>query len=296
MKRRGGNRVPPSGEKAIDHVVLINKSRNEMKITALQTNPVFGDREGNLARALDSMNSAEADLFMLPELFATGYLFTSREELASLAESVDGPTSAALKRFTRDRGCTLYAGIPLKQGEKIYNAGVLFNNGRIEAVYYKLHLFNNEKMIFDRSPGPMVVSDSPMASLGLMICFDWVFPEMARSLALEGAQVLCLCANLLLPFCQDAMITRSIENRVFTVLANRVGTEERGGDRLTFSGRSEIIDPYGKVLVRASADKEEVIHAEIDPKQADDKMLTPENHIFSDRRTENYLLGDWQDT
>jgi len=126
----------------------------------------------------------------------------------------------------------------------------------------------------------------------MMICFDWVFPEMARSLALLGAQVLCLSANLVLPFCQQAMITRSIENGVFTVLCNRVGAERRAGKELCFTGLSEIIGPRGELLARASGEEEEVIAAEIDPAMADDKWITPRNHLFEDRRLDLYHLGD----
>jgi predicted amidohydrolase len=227
-------------------------------------------------------------------LFTTGYLFTSRKELERLAEPIDGDTAAAFIEFTRSRNCTVYGGIPERDGDRVFNSALLVSKGKLESVYRKLHLFKAEKQIFDRAEGPPPVVRAQDAELGLMICFDWVFPEMARTLALDGAQVLLLCANLVLPYCQHAMITRSIENGVFTLLANRVGTEDRGGKSLTFTGGSEIVDHRGRVLARASADRAEIIQAEFNPADAEDKMITPENHLFDDRRTPFYRLGDRQ--
>jgi predicted amidohydrolase len=124
----------------------------------------------------------------------------------------------------------------------------------------------------------------------MMICFDWIFPEVARSLALGGAQILCHSANLVLPYCPAALVTRCVENRVFAACANRVGTEARAGQELTFIGMSEIVAPNGDILVRGSVDREEVLVAEVDPAAADVKTVTPENDLFADRRTDLYRL------
>ncbi len=129
--------------------------------------------------------------------------------------------------------------------------------------------------------------------IGMMICFDWIFPETARCLALGGAQILAHSANLVLPYCQDAMPTRCIENRVFAVTSNRVGSEPCGDGELTFTGASQITGHRGEKLMRASKTEEEVIVAEIDPALADDKQVTPTNHVVFDRRPGLYgLLGD----
>jgi predicted amidohydrolase len=122
-----------------------------------------------------------------------------------------------------------------------------------------------------------------------MICFDWIFPEVARSLALKGADIICHPSNLILPHCQDAMVTRCIENRVFAITSNRTGTEKRPKEELTFTGRSQIVDPKGRVLTQANAEEEKLCIIEIDPLLAKDKKVTPNNHIFEDRRTDFYL-------
>jgi len=124
----------------------------------------------------------------------------------------------------------------------------------------------------------------------MMICFDWIFPEIARTLALKGADILCHCTNLVLPFCQDAMVTRCIENRVFAVTSNRVGTESRAGQEFTFTGRSQIVAPRGEILVRAEVEGEGVFVVELDHTLARDKEITAANHIVTDRRPELYEL------
>jgi predicted amidohydrolase len=122
-----------------------------------------------------------------------------------------------------------------------------------------------------------------------MICFDWWFPESARVLALEGADIICHPANLVLSQCQQAMTTRSLENGVFSATANRVGSEARGGKPpLIFTGKSQILDCWGQVLTRLTEVETGVSVVDIDVIQARDKKLTARNDRFADRRPEFY--------
>jgi predicted amidohydrolase len=124
----------------------------------------------------------------------------------------------------------------------------------------------------------------------MMICFDWFFPESARTLALKGAQIIAHPANLVMPYCQNAMVTRALENHVYAVTANRTGKESLGEKTLTFTGASQITDPKGRILFQAGQ-KSPVVHTEtIDPKKANDKHISYRNHIFNDRRTKMYEL------
>ena len=159
----------------------------------------------------------------------------------------------------------------------------------IVATYRKLHLFYEEKRWFTPGDLPLPVVDIGKARVGLMICFDWRFPEVARVLALKGAQVLLHPANLVQEHCQDAMITRCLENRVFAVTANRIGRETKpDGVSLSFTGRSQMVNPRGELLCRAASDKPATLLVDIDPRQADDKLATDRNDIFQDRRPEFY--------
>jgi len=128
------------------------------------------------------------------------------------------------------------------------------------------------------------VYDIGHARIGIMICFDWFFPEVARYLAVKGADIICHPANLVLPYCPQAMITRCIENRVFAVTANRIGMEDSSEGLLTFIGTSQVLGTKGEILYRASSDREEAIVVEIDPGNARNKHVTAVNHIFDDRR------------
>ena len=122
------------------------------------------------------------------------------------------------------------------------------------------------------------------AMFGVMICFDWAFPEVARILTLKGAQVILHPANLVLPYCQSAMVTRSIENSVFTATANRIGIERE----IVFSGSSQITSTNGTRLANLSSDEVGIAFADIDPLKADDKMISKRNHVIHDRRPELY--------
>ncbi|NOY65551.1 MAG: acyltransferase, partial [Nitrospirae bacterium] len=125
----------------------------------------------------------------------------------------------------------------------------------------------------------------------LMICFDWFFPESARTLALSGAEIIAHPANLVLPYCPVGMPIRCLENRVFAITANRIGTEERKkGKRFIYIGMSQIVSPEGTVLVRAPEEKEEFRTTEIDPSRARDKSINRYNNLFSDRRKDLYAL------
>jgi len=109
-----------------------------------------------------------------------------------------------------------------------------------------------------------------------------------RILALKGADVICHSANLVLPFCQDAMVTRCLENRVFAITANRTGTEQRGGRYFRYTGRSQISGPVANLLYRAGADTEEVGIAQVDISAARNKSINDYNDLFRDRRVGFY--------
>jgi beta-ureidopropionase len=119
-----------------------------------------------------------------------------------------------------------------------------------------------------------------------MICFDWIFRESARTLMLKGAEVIAHPSNLILPHCPESMKTRALENHVYVVTADRVGVE-RG---LRFIGQSQIINPRGQVIYRASPTREECVIREIDLALARDKSVTSKNNLVKDRVPRAYVL------
>jgi 5-aminopentanamidase len=262
-----------------------------MRIGYVQNDPVFGEPDANLRAVETAMRQTRADLWILPELFASGYLFGDRTESARLAEPVpDGPTVQGLLRIARERACAIVAGLPERSGGRVHNTAVAVDPSGVRAVYRKVHLFNREKEWFDPGDTPFPVVELAGARVGIMICWDWRFPEVARTLALGGAQLIAHPSNLVLPHCQAAMVTRALENRVFVATVNRIGRENRGGSDLTFTGGTRIVSPDGEVLRDAPASAVSVDFVEIDPGLADSKRATPGNDLFRDRRPEFYRL------
>ncbi|MBI5501355.1 MAG: acyltransferase [Deltaproteobacteria bacterium] len=260
-----------------------------MRAAIFQFSPVFGDAATNVARIEHAVRSAEAELWVLPELATTGYLFSDRAECGSLAEPVSGPSLHALADLCRERRTRLVVGFAERDGDMLFNSSAYVGPDGLVAVYRKVHLFDRELLTFDPGPDPFRVAALGPHHLGMMICFDWVFPEAARSLALLGADVIAHPSNLVLPYCQDAMVTRALENGVFCLTANRVGVERRAGVELAFTGCSRIVDPRGRVLAQAPAADDATLLADLDLDLARDKSLTPRNDRLGDRRPECYV-------
>jgi predicted amidohydrolase len=261
-----------------------------MKVGLFQFNPSFGKKDENIKKVMDVAAGAELELLVLPELFATGYQFTSVDEVSSLAEKVpDGKTTEMLIGLSREKGIFIVAGLPERDGDRFYNSAVLTGPEGFLGVYRKTHLFFEEKIYFSPGDTGFRVWDTGLGRIGIMICFDWFFPESMRTLALLGADVVAHPSNLVLPYCPYAMPVRCLENRVYAITANRTGTEDRKeGDPLNFIGQSLIVSPEGSVLASASGDEEILITVDIDPLRARNKALNPFNDVLKDRLPGSY--------
>jgi predicted amidohydrolase len=260
-----------------------------MKVGFVQFNPLFGEIEKNIAKAEKLIDNADADLLVLPELFNTGYVFTSKEEVIDLSEEIPkGKTTQALMRMAKNKDMFLVAGLAERKDDKYFNSAVIMSPQGYLGTYRKVHLFFEEKLWFDPGDTEFAVYDIGKYKFGVMICFDWFFPEAMRALSLKGAHIICHSSNLVLPFCQDAMKTRCLENHVFAVTANRTGVETRGEKSLQFTGKSQIIGPNTEILRQAGSDTEEVGLVDIDLEMAANKRLNEYNDIFADRRPEFY--------
>lgn len=260
-----------------------------MKIGYLQLKPQFGRIKDNVKAAKSLMSKVTDATLVLPELFNTGYLFRNIDEIKELSESaVSGYTVTELKKVAKKQRLNLVFGIAEKKARQYFNTSVLITaTGKVET-YQKLHLFDREKLFFKPGTKVLKIYNLPETKIGMMVCFDWIFPEVTRVLALQGARVICHPSNLVLPYCQDAMKTRSIENRVFTITANRIGTEKRGSVSMTFTGKSQVVNPAGEVIASSGERSESLKVVEIDPAEAGDKKATPNNDIFEDRRVAFY--------
>jgi predicted amidohydrolase len=265
-----------------------------MNIGLFQFKPEFGNPDANIEKIRNKVSKENFDLLVLPELSNSGYLFSSKDELQNLAEEIpNGKFCKALIDLAKQKNVYIVSGICEKSGSDFYNSAVLvYPTGEVKT-YRKIQLFYEEKLWFkpgEKSPDVYEINGSfGKVKIGMMICFDWFFPEVARTLALKGAQIICHPSNLVMQYCQTAMFTRALENHVFTITANRTGKDVKGDKELSFTGQSVIVDPKGNYLYRGSDEGEECFITQIDPMIALDKNITKLNNIFEDLREGLYL-------
>ncbi len=264
-----------------------------MRAAVYQNKPQFGETDKNIEHAIKKMETVKADLFVLPELFSTGYQFTSIEEVKKLSEEIpSGNTCRKLMEYAKTKNTYIVFGMAERDGDSLFNSAVLAGPDGFIGRYRKTHLFYEEKLFFSPGNTGFNVFDIGKARLGIMICYDWWFPEAARSLALKGADIICHPANLVLTGCHRAMTVRSLENAVYSITANRIGEEERGGkEKLSFTGKSQIVDPSGQVLTSLEKDNEGIAVADIEIKMARNKTITSMNDRFNDRRPDLYSIS-----
>lgn len=277
------------------------------RVAAVQSDPQVGvDRkDGNVAetlRAIGEAADAGARLIVLPELANTGYGFDNRDEAFAHAEQVPGgPTCTAWERIARERDLYVVAGITEVDGVRLYDTAVLIGPDGFVGKYRKTHLWNREKLIF--TPGSeFPVFETKIGRIGLMVCWDIWFPEVARILSAQGADVICSVNNWVWtppPLFDDAgncmasylTMSASHVSGVPFVAADRVGTE-RGGK---FLGCSLITGvngwPIGGI---ASAERETIVYADLDLVESRSAVVWSDlNDLPRDRRTDLYdaLLG-----
>ena len=206
-----------------------------------------------------------------------------------MAENTSSSKSVnLLTKFCKNNNFYIVTGFAESEGNKIYNSSLLIGPSVLVATYRKLHLFNTEKEYFDPGNLPLTSIKLKEASIGLMICYDWVFPEVVRSLAIQGVDIICHPSNLVLSYCQKTMRSRCIENSVFAITANRTGTETRPRGELTFTGQSQVVNTKGEVLASSDVNDDDLVVIEIEPLIAKEKLITENNHLLDDRRPEYY--------
>src|SRR5438552_1844784 len=197
-----------------------------MKAGYLQFKPEFGNPEINIQKIEHLTENKYFDLLVIPELANSGYFFSEISEVEKASEEIPGGEfCTALKKICAQKNAYIVSGICERFEDKFYNSSILVHPSGEINTYRKIHLFNEEKLWFQ--PGDLklevyqIEGEFGKVKIGMMICYDWIYPEIARTLALKGAQIICHPANLVMPYCQDAMFTRALENHVFTITANR---------------------------------------------------------------------------
>ena len=265
-----------------------------MHVAVAQMQPRLGENERNLEAGLarfDEAVVAGAELLVLPECAIPGYMFDSLEEAMPFAEEIPGSTTEALEAACRHLGLHVVCGLLEREGDLLYNAAVLVGPDGLIGSYRKTHLPFLGVDRFTTPGDELSVFDTPLGRIGLEICYDLRFPEVTRTLALRGADIVAHPTNFpMAAKVQTELVTvaRAAENRIYLLTANRVGKERRG----EFCGWSQIVDPFGKRLAEADETEEKLLVAEIDVEKARDKdYVIPgeyELYLFGDRRPELY--------
>lgn len=265
-----------------------------MRVAVAQTEPQLGEKERNLEVCVARLEEAAtkgAALLVLPECAVPGYMFDSAEEALPFAEGIPGPSTEILERESRRLGMHVVCGLLERDGDVMHNTAVFVGPDGLIGVYRKTHLPFLGVDRFVVAGDELPVFETPLGRVGLEICYDLRFPEVTRTLALRGADLIAHPTNFpVAARLQTEFITRAraAENRVYLLTANRIG-KERWGE---FCGWSQIVDPYGDRLAEAGADEEALLVADYDVQRARDKdYVIPgeyELYLIEHRRPELY--------
>jgi predicted amidohydrolase len=267
-----------------------------IRVACAQLAPVFGDLEGNRARAAAAIRAAAgagAAVVVLPELCTTGYAFVDESQARELGEPADGETLSQWRRLAAESGLVVVGGFcELTAHGDPYNSAAVVDRSGVRSVYRKTHLWDREQLIFHAGAEPAPVIDTAAGRVGLAICYDAFFPEVMRDLALNGADLIAVPMNSPVidpptgPLAIELVLALAAAhvNSVFVAQADRAG-RERG---IEWAQASVICDPGGHLLagpVQGAA----MLHADCDLTTARDKSLGPRNDVLADRRPELYF-------
>jgi predicted amidohydrolase len=239
----------------------------EITVATVQMQPELGKMEDNLIKMGDLIGriatEQPVDLIIFPELITTGYEVGPR--FPELAQPVPGPTVNLIAQRASELGVHVAFGMVTKEKVEsiLYNTAILVGpDGDLIGQYHKMHLRGEERIAF--RPGYRLnVFETAFGSVGVLIGWDLAFPEVARSLVLEGAELLVACASWEEPNADEwriYLLARAYENAVFVAAANRVGEEPS----YTFFGQSAIVGPRGKVYASVDEPTEGYAVARID--------------------------------
>ena len=267
-----------------------------MLVGVAQIEPRLGEIDRNLQMIVARLEEAAAtgaELLVLPECAVSGYVFESAADAALSAQEVPGPATDVLVEACRRLGMYTVCGLLERRDDVLRNCAVLVGPEGLIGRYHKSHLpFLGVDRFVAPGDGPLEPFETPIGRIGIEICYDLRFPEVTRSLALAGADLVAHPTNWPLAARTNAdFITRAraLENRIYLLTSNRIGREGSA----EFCGWSQIVDPMGTRLAEADATSEALLVCEVDVGEARIKDIIPkpgeyEMHLFRDRRPELY--------
>lgn len=257
---------------------------NNLDVFIAQLTPRLGDKKLNYQIIKETMMEAKknnSQLVVFPELFLSGYSIGNK--VNELAETVDGPYLTKIRDLCKEMNLHVVISFPEdgQDGNYYIASSFIDNNGEVLGTYRKMHLFDIEKKFF--TPGEeFKVVETKFGKVGLMICFDVEFPEMARALKLKGADLLIIVNANMHPYKNHHHIyarSRAMENEITVIICNRLGVE----DELEFCGDSMIVDAFGEVVLSLGKEENTGL-ASINLSQ----NLDPKMNYVKNRRKELY--------
>lgn len=252
-----------------------------MKVGFYQFDVKLGKIDYNLGKVEETLIQSDFDLIVLPELFTTGYLFSSKEEIFSLSEAVpNGKTVQLLVNIAKRKQAFIIGGIAEVDNNKVFNTAVVVGPNGYIGKHRKIHLTTFEKILFDRGNN-IEVFDINGVMVGVEICYDAWFPELTRILINKGAQIICHPSNFGGTESLDIIKVRALENMVYTITCNRIGIEYGRDFDATFRGESQIIGCDGELLQKVDS-SECVFIMDIDPNIAKDKNSAMSENLFKE--------------
>jgi (R)-amidase len=244
------------------------KETDLMQAELAQLALVDGDVAHNTRKVIETIGRADVaggtKLIVFPEATLSG--FPTRENVADVAQSLDGPALTSVRDAARRAGVSVAVGLAEREGARFYNTTVLVDDkGEIALRYRKTHLWASDVGVF--TPGDRFETCLWNGlTVGLLICYDIEFPETARAVAALDADLLIVTNGNMDPFGpvhRRAITARAMENQMFALMVNRCGS---GDDNLTFPGESALVDPFGEIVAAAGA-QETLLGVDIDFKR-----------------------------
>ena len=260
-----------------------------MKLALISARPTIADKTKNIQIMEKYINKIKADIYIFGEYFLSGD--RCKDEYRDLVEPLDGPSIHYLKKIAKDKQCYIVFGMPIKDDKVdglIYNASVLIHPNGIVDAYKKWFLPTagpfEEKIFFDQGE-ELPVFKTTFGKIGLLICYDLNFPELAKALTLQGADLLiCISASpsITRKYFETLLPARALENTVFVAYVNLAGNQE---DLIYWAG-SQVYDPLGNLIIKAPYFKESIITCDIHLKQLE--IARARRPVLRDIRPEIY--------
>jgi predicted amidohydrolase len=241
-----------------------------------------GTTEANAGRAAEIVRRSgpDVDLVAFPELYLSGY---DLARVADAAVELDAAPVATVANAAAQASTAVALGLAERRGPAIANTLALIDEGGgLAGVYRKTHLFGEETAVFEAGDR-LVIGEIAGAGIGLLICFDMEFPELARELARAGAELLLTISANMEPFYSDHLIAsqaRALDNRLPHLYVNRCGVEAG----MRFVGGTRALRPDGTISAQVEGKGEDLLVADVAEGGADDERVDYLAHLRDDLR------------